>query len=131
VQYVPPFSIIRNFLNLTNFRGTLTATAPFDEIRRMIRTLLLGMEFDESWYLARNPDIADAVQAGTFKSGKEHFLSDGYFEGRQPCPIVVDAAWYLAQYPEVAEAIEAGRMTSAQQHFDEHGYREGRLPCSL
>jgi hypothetical protein len=101
VQYVPPFNTLRNFLNLTSFRGTLTATAPYDEIQRMIRTLLIGMDFDEAWYLARNPDIADAVKAGIFKCGKEHFLSDGYFEGRQPFPIDVDAEWYLSRYPEV------------------------------
>jgi hypothetical protein len=131
MQYVPPFSALRSRLNLTNFKGTLTATTPYDDIRQMISLLLAGMDFDEGWYLARYPDIADAVKAGTFKSGKEHFLSNGYFEGRQPFPIVVDAAWYLAQYPEVAKAIEEGTIGSAQEHFDEHGYHEGRFPRPL
>jgi len=123
--------MIQTYLNLTNFRGKLTATATFDDIRSMIRTLLAGMEFDEAWYLAHNPDIAEAVNAGTIKSGKEHFLSDGYFEGRLPFPIQVDSDWYLSQYPEVAQAVTAGAMRSAQQHFDEHGYKEGRLPQAL
>jgi hypothetical protein len=53
---------------------------------------------------------------------------NGYFEGRQPFPIVVDSGWYAAHYPEIGAAIETGTLESAQLHFERHGYREGRLP---
>ncbi|MGE0222045.1 MAG: hypothetical protein AB7F35_06045 [Acetobacteraceae bacterium] len=131
MQYLPPFETIKTFLTLTNIRGKTTATATIEGVQAMIRALLAGMDFDEDWYLTRNPDIAQAVSAGTFRSGKEHFLSNGYFEGRLPFPIEVDNDWYLSQYPEVADAVAKGVVNSAQQHFDQHGYREGRRPRSL
>ncbi len=128
MNYLPPFETIKLFFTMTSFRGKLTATAPFDDVRRMISALLGGVHVDEAWYLDRNPDIAKAIRDGIVKSGKDHFVNDGYFEGRMPYPIKVDEAWYLAQYPEVAEAVRNGLMESAQRHFEEHGYREGRRP---
>ena len=64
-------------------------------------------------------------------SAREHFMHDGYFEGRLPFSLKVDERWYLTQNPGVAEYIRAGRLESGQQHFDHDGYREGRLPFSL
>ncbi len=128
VNYLPPFEAIRQFFTLTNFRGTLTATASFDDLKQLIATLLNAIDVDEDWYLARNPDIAEGVRNGVVKSGKDHFIHNGYFEGRMPFPITVDEDWYLAENPAVAEAIRAGTMASGQQHFEEHGYKEGRRP---
>ncbi len=62
---------------------------------------------------------------------RDHFVHNGYFEGRLPFPIAVDERWYLTENPEVAEYIRAGRLTSGQQHFAQDGYREGRLPFLL
>ena len=42
----------------------------------------LKSHFDETAYLAANPDIATASRAGAFASGWEHYLSFGQFEGR-------------------------------------------------
>ena len=39
--------------------------------------------FSEESYLAANPDVAEAVSRGTFKSGREHFDLHGRHEGRQ------------------------------------------------
>lgn len=39
-------------------------------------------EFDEETYLARNPDVKQAVAAGEFRSGFEHFLTFGRAENR-------------------------------------------------
>jgi hypothetical protein len=44
------------------------------------------LEFDEEWYLQRNPDVAEVVQEGGFKSGLEHYLVHGCNEGRLPVP---------------------------------------------
>jgi hypothetical protein len=38
--------------------------------------------FDEAGYLAANPDVAQAVAAGRFKSTKQHFEEFGIHEGR-------------------------------------------------
>jgi hypothetical protein len=37
--------------------------------------------FDEQEYLAMNPDVRGAVQAGVFSSGQEHWVSLGRAEG--------------------------------------------------
>jgi hypothetical protein len=50
----------------------------------------LGAEFDaqtaeaEAAYLAANPDVAAAVQAGVIPSATEHYQRFGQFEGRDP-----------------------------------------------
>lgn len=31
--------------------------------------------------MIRNPDIAEAVREGRAKSGRDHFVNNGYFEG--------------------------------------------------
>ena len=128
MNYLPPFAAIRHYFSLTNFRGTQTATASFDDLKRLIAAILNAIDVDEAWYLERNREIARGVRDGVVKSGKDHFIHNGYFEGRMPFPIAVDEAWYLAQNPEVAEAIGAGRIESGQRHFEEHGYKEGRRP---
>ena len=38
--------------------------------------------FDESAYLAANPDVAAAVQNDTLANGVQHFFTVGYGEGR-------------------------------------------------
>jgi hypothetical protein len=42
------------------------------------------VEFDEASYLRSNPDVAEAVDAGQFRSGREHFELHGRAEGRSP-----------------------------------------------
>jgi len=39
---------------------------------------------DEEWYLTTYPDVADGIEAGNIVSATEHFLSNGYAEGRLP-----------------------------------------------
>ncbi len=41
--------------------------------------------FDEAWYIARYVDVAVAVSTGHFRSGFEHYVSNGRAEGRSPC----------------------------------------------
>ena len=62
------------------------------------------------------------------ESARQHFIDDGFFEGRRPFPMDVDERWCLQQYPDVAESVRTGVVGSGQQHFVEDGYREGRLP---
>jgi hypothetical protein len=89
---------------------------------------LAAIKFDEAWYLSKYPDVKDAVKRGLVPSGREHYLSHGYYEHRMPTAIHVNEKWYLQSYPDVAEAIRTGIYKSAQAHFDQSGFREGRLP---
>jgi MoaA/NifB/PqqE/SkfB family radical SAM enzyme len=41
--------------------------------------------FDESFYLGTNPDVAESVARGSFSSGREHYELFGRREGRAPC----------------------------------------------
>lgn len=44
-------------------------------------------EFDESDYLAANPDVAAAIAAGTLPDAATHWLVHGQFEGRPLTPV--------------------------------------------
>ena len=128
VRYLPPFDFLKSKATVDTVAGQTMVHMSNDELVEMLRSIIINMDIDEAWYLRRYPDVAEAVRAGTFKSAKEHFVNNGYFEGRQPFPIVVDSDWYVTRYPEIGAAIEAGTLESAQDHFERHGYREGRLP---
>ncbi len=82
----------------------------------------------KSEYLTTYEDVARVVRASQITFAKEHFVRDGYFEGRLPAPVKVNEEWYLKQYPDVREGIRRGDFESAQKHFISEGYREGRRP---
>jgi len=128
VDFLPPFEEIKAFVTFAAVKGELTVSASYTQFTSLIRTLLQGIEVDETWYLRQYPDVAEAIRKGVVASAREHFLNDGYFEGRIPFMIPVDEAWYLEQNPGVADYIARGELESAQQHFNDNGYREGRKP---
>jgi hypothetical protein len=41
--------------------------------------------FDEAWYLAADPAVAQAVAAGTYESGFHHYCTYGWREARAVC----------------------------------------------
>lgn len=131
MKYLPPFESLRDNLKMTTIRGKPAPNMTYDDIRNLISRLLSIVEVDEDWYLARYSDVAEAIREGRVKSGRDHFINNGYFEGRLPFPLTIDEEWYLAADPVLAEAIREGLIQSAQQHFEQHGYREGRLPYRL
>lgn len=131
MPYLPPFKVIAALLHFPADGSHEAVTVSYDEFIDAIRAVLAVVEVDEAWYLATYPDVAEAVRAGHIGSAREHFLYNGYFEGRWPFAIAVQERWYLSDNPGVADYIKAGRLQSAQQHFDHDGYREGRLPFPL
>jgi hypothetical protein len=128
VSSIPPFELLKQHLSVVTVRKKARIDNSYDEILDVMRLLLRGVVFDEAWYLAEYPDIADAVDAGEVKSPRHHFVESGYFEGRLPRPLDIDETWYLTAYPDVAEGIARGEIQSPRQHFLEHGYDEGRSP---
>lgn len=131
MKYIPPFDRLKSSVTIQAKRGELAITCSYEQFVDLIRQFLIGIEFNEAWYLERYPDIADAIKTGHISSAREHFINDGYFEGRLPFPITVNEAWYLQQNEGVADFVRRGLLESGQQHFDENGYREGRLPFGL
>lgn len=131
MKYLPPFELIRRSIEITTVRGELRVNVSYENFVAILRQMIQGIEVDEGWYARTYEDIGDAVKQGSVASAKQHFVHDGYFEGRLPFPIRVNEAWYLSENPDVADSIRNGSVTSAQEHFDRDGYREGRLPFGM
>lgn len=131
MRYIAPFSVLSAEATTATVRGKTRVSMSYDIFLKIIKMVLSTVDVDEGWYLRQYDDIAAAVKSGVVKSARQHFIEDGYFEGRQPFPIKVDEAWYLEQNPDVAQDVKAGKLASAQEHFDSNGYREGRLPFAL
>ncbi len=85
-------------------------------------------DFNEADYLAENPDVANALRSKKIASGKEHYLSVGFLEGRRGALPAVDEAWYRKVNTDVAAAIRAGKLSSGGEHFKLIGAEEFRAP---
>jgi hypothetical protein len=131
MKYLLPFEILKSYMTVGVKDGEPDVSCSHDDFVTMIRRVLAGIEIDEAWYLDRYPDIADAIENGIVTSAQQHFVNDGYFEGRQPFPMHVNERWYLMNNTGVADFVRQGKMESGQRHFEENGYKEGRLPFTL
>ena len=71
--------------------------------------------FDETWYLAKYPDVAQAKVDPAL-----HFLRHGGLEERDPGPLF-NSRWYLENNPDVKDARENPLV-----HYLRYGNKEGR-----
>lgn len=53
----------------------------------VVQRFLPLLPFDEKWYCEQYPDIAAAVANGEMRSAHDHFISNGFFEGREGIPV--------------------------------------------
>jgi len=128
MRYIPPFEVIKRSVEISTAKGQLITTATYENFLRTIKLLLGATDVDEAWYLDQYPDVRQAITEGKIASARQHFIDNGYFEGRLPFPIDVDDKWYQREYADVAESIRKGAESSSQAHFVGDGYKEGRLP---
>ena len=84
VKYLPPFDQIRRAVEISTVRGELRVSLSYDDFIKIIRLMISGIQVDEEWYLNEYPDIAQAIRDGKVASARQHFIEDGYFEGRRP-----------------------------------------------
>ncbi|OKH18982.1 hypothetical protein NIES593_21500 [Hydrococcus rivularis NIES-593] len=84
--------------------------------------------FDENYYLANNPDVQAAVNAGAFSSERQHFEQYGLAEGRVSVSPYYNEQVYLQKYSDVAAAVSAGSFRSGLQHYIQIGEAERRSP---
>ncbi len=130
--YLPPFAVILGMLGLGRaslpIADTATVPVPFGILRMLLRGALAAVPFHEERYLNRNPDVAAAVFRGELRSGHEHYVTNGYFEGRAGADEEFAEAWYLDSNADVALAVSAGVFASAQEHYAEAGMYELRGP---
>ncbi len=85
--------------------------------KRLVNLLKGSDIFDETWYLAEYPDVAEAGIDPV-----QHYLRYGASEGRNPSP-EFDTTFYLTTNPDIAQA-EINPLI----HYLRYGKEEGRLP---
>ena len=85
--------------------------------------------FDPTWYRARYPEVAAAIDRGEWRGALHHYLATPEPAGFDPLPEFSEH-FYLARYPDVAEAVRAGVWRCGYQHFLHHGARELRQPSA-
>ncbi len=80
-------------------------------------------DFSETFYRARYPDVAQAVEAGFFVNGYLHFLKQGVFERRSPTAYIdLDHYW---RHEAVRRDIQSGQVRDAFAHLLTIGIPEG------
>lgn len=128
--YVPHIALLLQALGFgrDELDGSARLAVPAPVLRKLLATLAAAQGFDEAFYLAQYPDLAQAHAAGDLADPRRHFLELGYFEGRFGCRPEVDEAFYTTIYPDVAQAIARGDVPSGAEHFLRTGMAEGRVP---
>ncbi|WP_445376298.1 beta strand repeat-containing protein [Niveispirillum fermenti] len=81
--------------------------------------------YNEAYYLAQNPDVAAAVQAGVIENGLQHWQAFGAAEGRKASAFF---DWEVYR-DNNQDLVEAGLTTEAAltQHFNLYGHNEPRV----
>jgi hypothetical protein len=130
-KYIPPFEVVKNFVTIRPNKDELIVGTTYDEFLNIIKMFLRGIDVDEQWYQRTYPDVAESIAAGQIRSAKEHFVENGYFEGRIPRELEIDEEWYRETYDDVRKGLETGNIRSAVDHYREYGYKEGRLPSAF
>jgi hypothetical protein len=136
MHYVTPYSIVKRLYSPGSSSAHELSSKTLGEaangvITDVIKLFLQSVDVDETWYRARYPDVAAAIDEGLFKSAKHHFIDSGYFEGRLPGEMAVEEDWYLSAYPDVSEGVKDRLFSSGGEHFKLYGYDEGRLPSPI
>lgn len=121
---------------ITTSKGVVTITGPdgtdvmrevqfaifSDEVKPLFDTTPIRVGFDEDFYLQSNPDVYDAVKAGTYTSGAQHYQRYGQFENRVfQATNGFDASYYADVHGDVAAA-----GIPAVRHYATYGAAEGR-----
>jgi hypothetical protein len=131
--YVPDYEAVLAAIGTTRevAEATGRVSLPVPLLHLLLQGAVVQGYFDGDGYLAANPDVAEAVRAGTFPDARAHYVLFGYLEGRLGATPEVDEAWYLARYPDAAEAVSTGAVASATEHFLVTGAAAGHSPSAF
>src|SRR5262245_797315 len=78
-------------------------------LRAIFRRKSPPRDFDEEWYLGANPDVAAAVSSNMFRSGREHYVRHGRFEGR-PGSLLVRTPGLVPLYIDLFQGSDTGAL---------------------
>jgi hypothetical protein len=123
-SYFPPFALLMSGV-VSREDGRVVSLSK--ELFDRLVAAAASQHFDPFWYRSEYQDVANGIISGEVTDELDHFLSSGYFEGRNPAYFEVDEEWYLTEYPDIAEAVASGVYLDAEAHFNEGGYQEGRV----
>lgn len=129
-RYVPHIDLILKSLRIGRERLLSQSKIAIDTelLRALLSEIVSLSEFSRTVYLATYPDIAAAADAGQVTNLLEHYVEQGYFEGRVGTVPDVDEDFYLASYPDVRAAVSDGSVPDAAEHYVRAGAAEGRIP---
>jgi hypothetical protein len=113
-------------LTLERLRTGTKVAVPVPVLRALLSAAIAQLPFDEDFYLKTYPDINEAYSAGRIINLHDHFIEEGYFEGRLGTNPAVNDQFYRENYPDVAKALDTGKVTSAFDHYVATGCFEGR-----
>jgi GT2 family glycosyltransferase len=82
--------------------------------------------FDEDYYLARNPDIAELVRAGNYASGFDHYCRHGH-RGVSPHWLFDDELYGNLYEDMTLENLDQHRCYGRYDHYLKSGQREQRM----
>ena len=105
-MYVPPFHPLLQAIGTTKsaFENSTEISIPTELFKLLLQVAIANSDFNETGYLASNPDVAAAVRSGMTKDAQ------------------------LQTYTDVAEGVRTGQIESASEHFRVAGVAEGRSP---
>lgn len=126
-----PEAVVFNFLQYVQFQ-LLDEGIPYmgPSLDLEVGGVNLAAIYDETYYLSENPDVAAAVESGTFNYGFVHFVNFGLEEGRNPS-LYYDEETYLLGSADVLDAINAGAFTSGLSHYLQFGHKESRTASTF
>jgi GT2 family glycosyltransferase len=81
--------------------------------------------FDAEWYLAHDPTVRTALDAGEYACALHHYLAAPGTHDPRP---EFSERFYLDQNPDIAAVIHAGALGSGYEHFLKSGVFELRAP---
>ena len=87
MKYLPPFELIRRSIEISTVRGEIRVNVSYEDFIAILKMMIQGVRVDEAWYGRTYEDIGGAIKDGVVASAQQHFVTDGYFEGRMPFPI--------------------------------------------
>lgn len=128
---------------LPSGRAHFESSGRFESNRKQVNSIaeklgndledVTSSNFIEAAYVAANPDVAAAIEAGTLASGQIHFDTFGSGDHRKQVASIakkvrddfetvtdlnfIEAA-YVAANADVASAIKAGTLASGRIHFE-------------
>ncbi len=127
IDHLFSFARLKDILELRGYdKGYEDVAVSRAGLTLLMQRYVARFPLDEVWYRAVNPDVDDAIRSGAIASATEHFVSQGYLEGRAYCPADFDETAYLELNPDLRAAREDGMSPDLRVHFVRSGHAEGR-----